>query len=223
MRIPTFFVFFPVALLSVGCTDTTRGPEIPTQTCSITRLESTRLLCRADQIRSERLRYSAVGAVGGAVVGAALVAADGGNPAGGAVAGAAVGALAGYWLNERNAIAAEKRSVSARARELNTRIDTAVRERRRVVRELRAEIQRARQLSDRETKIQTIQNIVAADSISRQDFRNTVDGATAIAPTLDVSPKGVKRPSRRDELPGAVVSEACDALVDIGENCRFIA
>lgn len=217
-------VYIKIALVVLvpACTSPGKNTDIPLETCAKTNLVSTALLCEADTIRSQRVRYSLTGALGGAVVGAGVFAVGGGDPATGAAAGAVTGALAGYWLNERKAIAHEKQSLSARMRELNRRSEVAKQERRREIRALRLEIARARRLADLSTQTQLLENILQADELSRQKFQNSVKGASAMAPGLGLTTDKVVVPKIKGSENNIVVSEACDALVDIGENCRYI-
>ena len=64
-------------LVFANCAPATR--EVSASDCAATRLESVKLLCRADSIRAQRVQYSAGGALIGGLLGGTIVAADGGD------------------------------------------------------------------------------------------------------------------------------------------------
>jgi hypothetical protein len=177
------------------------------------------LICQADRIRSQRVQYSIGGAFVGAIVGGAAVAIDGGNVENGVLGGAVVGALIGYWLNERNAIAREHASEIARARELQRRADQAVDVRRDRNRSLNRELALARRISDQDMRIQALRNIIEAERLADEDYRNQQEALQrALPPRLGVPPSEVPR-MPNSLFAGQVGTQACDVLIDIDENC----
>lgn len=193
--------------------------QVSASDCAQTRLDSVKLLCQADTIRSQRVKYSVGGALVGAVIGGAAVAIDGGDVEKGVLGGAVVGALVGYWLNERNAIAREHASINARANELQRRADQAVSVRRAHNQSLRRELELARRISDQDKRIAAIQNIIQAERLADEEYRNKQDGLQkALPPRLDVPES--KAPNMPDGLfAGQVAETGCDILIGFDEGC----
>lgn len=204
--------------LLLGCAPT--SSQYTPEVCTQTRLESVRLMCRADSIRAKRVQYSAGGAVIGAMLGGAVVAADGGDAGKGALAGAVAGSLVGYWLNQRNAIAQEHASVSARAQELDRRAAAAVALRRQRSRALTDEVDRAQSVRDLPTRKRALRTIVEADRLADADYSSEKVGLEVVAPRVGVpTSRTPKMPA--DLLAGVAAKKACNALIDLGDNCKY--
>ena len=89
-----------------------------TLSCTNPTLESVRLLCKANEIKSRRVQTALGGALVGALLGNILAQQSGGSRTDATIAGAVAGGLTGYWLNLQNEIAAKNASQSARAAEV---------------------------------------------------------------------------------------------------------
>lgn len=207
-------------LILVNCAPATR--EVSASDCAATRLESVKLLCRADSIRAQRVQYSAGGALIGGVLGGAIVAADGGDTNKGIIAGAIAGALVGYWLNERNAIVQEHASMRARVGELQRRADAAIARRNALSRALQIEVEKAKRVRDLETRIKALENIIAAAELVEEEYENQRQGITqALPPRLEVPPSQVPKMPPDDFFAGDPGGAACNAIIDLGANCTY--